>query len=279
MSTTTTRNNQVVRKWLAAGRFLPKRAAITILVNACKRLGLSRKQRGCQEHLRYGVEYAARQSRESFAMLIPFLGDITGKTGMEIGPGDNLGVAYCCLANGASRVICIEQYLTVQRNAELLAAIYDGLDHPEPELLLAPFETILGPQVDFIYSVDVLEHVQSVANAMHHMAKLLKPGGLCVHSVDFSGHNAYEGTQIDMLTCPDWAWNLMHSHLVTTNRVRFEELVEAGRAVGLRLVNAVPTRVADESYVERLRPRMLPRYASLPIEDLRVLQATVAFVK
>jgi hypothetical protein len=82
-----------------------------------------------------------------------------------------------------------------------------------------------------------------------------------------------------MLTCPDWAWNLMHSHLVTTNRIRFGELIEAGRAAGLRLVHSVATGVADESYVERLKPRMLPRYASLPIEDLRVLQATVAFVK
>ncbi|WP_035358627.1 class I SAM-dependent methyltransferase [Edaphobacter aggregans] len=258
----------------------PRRALISLCLNTGKKVGLSKKVRACHLYSEQGTEYAAKTAIDSFETLRPYLPDLTGLTGLEIGPGDNIGVAECCLANGAAHMICVEQFATVHdlpTMSELIAQRY-GPYSSRPKHVQAVFESV-DREVDFIYSVDVMEHVASVSDAIRHMAKILKPGGVAVHSVDFAGHNTYAGTGIDFLTCPDWMWKMLHSHLQTTNRIRYGELIDAAKCAGLELVSAVPVITVSDERVGYLRPKMIPRYRALPTEDLKVLQAIVAFRK
>jgi hypothetical protein len=260
---------------------IPKRKAlVSIALNASKLLGLSRSERACCRRLAdAGVEGAAAIAMRSHALLAPYLGDVRGKTGLEIGPGDNLGVADCFLAAGAARVICVEQFHTVQRNEAMRRIIHDRFGAPcrtSPELIVAAFETI-SPDVDFIYSIDVLEHVADIGVIMKHIARLLPSSGVSAHAVDFSGHNVFADTGIDFLTCPDWAWNVMHSHLETTNRIRLSEVTSAGIRAGLRVEAMVPTKTIPETRVEELRPLLNPRFSKFPASELCVLEAIVVF--
>lgn len=258
---------------------IPKRRALkSVVLNASKILGLSRGKRGCHRHLaEAGIEGAASFAMRSYALLAPHLGDVVGQIGLEIGPGDNLGVADCFLANGAARVICVEQFHTVQRNDAMRHLIYQGFGVPfqtSPELLVDRFEAV-SPRVDFIYSIDVLEHVADVGAIMKHSAVLLRSGGLAVHAVDFSGHNVFAGTGADFLTCPDWAWNVMHSRLATSNRIRLSQVVQAAIDAGLEVVRIAPTRAIAEERVEELRPLLNPRFSGLPASDFCVMEAII----
>jgi len=242
-----------------------------VLLNASKIVGLNRRQRGCHFHL-------SNAAIASYGVIAAHLGDIGGRVGLEIGPGDNLGVAECFIANGAERVICVEQFPTVQRNEPMRRLIHEHFgtsSQKTPELILGKFEEVFE-EVDFIYSIDVIEHVEDVRVTMRHIARLLRSRGRSVHSVDFSGHNVFAGTGIDFLTCPDWAWNVMHSRLVTSNRVRLSEVLQAANDAGLSVEGVIPTRVVPKDRVEELRPMMNPRFVKLAAEDLCVLEAILS---
>lgn len=261
-------------------RIPPQKAVISLLLNSAKKVGISRPIRASHSHIsELGIEGATRLSIEMYRTLASHIGDVGGKVGLEIGPGDNLGLAECFLAAGASRLVCVEQFATVHQSDELrqrIRAELGGNGSAYPELVVLPFETLFGSEkFDFIYSVDVLEHVSDPAAAAKCIAGMLNPGGVSVHSVDFAGHNAYSRTRLDFLTCPDWVWWCLHSSLETTNRVRLGELIRAFETGNLKLESVTPLIETSNQYVETLRPFLNARFADLPTSDLRVLQAII----
>jgi hypothetical protein len=133
---------------------VPKRKAVkSIALNAFKIIRLFRRQRGCHYHLaESGVDGAAKIAMEAYALMAPHLGDIRGQTGLEVGPGDNLGVADCFLANGARRMICVEQFPTVQRSEPMRDIIYQRFGtrkQGSPELIVGEFETTSEGLISF----------------------------------------------------------------------------------------------------------------------------------
>ncbi len=264
--------------WL---EYLPIRnAAISLCINGLKAVGISRSKRACHRDSDETASYTKRKTIYHFELIRQYLPDLTGRIGLEIGPGSNLGVAECCLANGAAEMLCAEQYATVQPNIGLHAEIAKkyGTCWTAPKLVTKPFEEI-DTLVDFIYSIDVLEHVKDVRLAIEHMAKILKPGGMCVHTVDFAGHNAYANTGVDFLTCPDWMWSVLHGNLETTNRIRVSELKSAIQASGMQLVRIVAAKTANLERIRKLRPLLNERFVHEPDSDLCVLQGIFVFRK
>jgi cyclopropane fatty-acyl-phospholipid synthase-like methyltransferase len=236
--------------------------------------------RGCHLTLNSGIEKALAISLKHYAMV--GLGDLTGKTVIEIGPGDNLGLALCSIANGASSVVALEKFATVQQSPELQAAIYRHFDYrgtAVPSLVVKSFEEYDGPPVDLIYSVDVLENVDDVPRAFKEMARLLKPGGKAIHAIDFCGHNAFMGTGLGFLTCPEWLYQSLHSHLVTSNRVRYGEVLRAIETAGMHFSHVQILERATDAHVESIRPRLQKRWRDFPASDLRILQAVVTATK
>lgn len=156
------------------------------------------------------------------------------------------------------------------------------LDAARLELVHSPFQSYDAAEpLDFIYSNDVMEHVADPRAVFRTALRLLKPGGVVVSNIDLGGHNVFANSErpLDFLTCPDWLWNLMFSHVATTNRVRLPEFVEAAIAVGLRTNRLDVLRRADVDYLASLRPHLLPRYGSLPDLDLLPVQCVLVSVK
>jgi SAM-dependent methyltransferase len=135
--------------------------------------------------------------------------------------------------------------------------------------------------VDFVFSNDVLEHVLDVKGTMDRVYDALVPGGRFVSSTDLRGHNCYRrpGRELDFLTCPNWLWRTMFSHIETTNRVRRSQLVDVASSAGFRVLTDESLASADPAYVQSIRPRLLPQFCQLADDDLRCLQHLLVLEK
>ena len=165
--------------------------------------------------------------------------ELAGMDVLELGPGDNFGVALRFLAAGASSVVAADRFIPV-RDHELHRRIYEGLldrlsaeerqrigsiasgaeislDGVGLEILEeAPIEEVPGivgdRRFDMIVSRAVLEHVFDLDTAFDSMAKLLKPGGRMIHKVDLRDHGLFtEGghNALTFLTIDDRVYRLM----------------------------------------------------------------------
>lgn len=163
--------------------------------------------------------------------------DLEGARVLEVGPGDNPGVALRFLAAGAARVVCVDRFLLWRDPAqqrEILRAVIAGLEPaqrdrlegvvtPDGELVAGSprLEFIEGVAIeeadrrfpaesfDLIVSRAVLEHVLDVERSLAVMDRLLAPGGTMVHKVDFRDHGMFTGAgmhPLTFLTVRDGVW-------------------------------------------------------------------------
>jgi len=226
------------------------RILCALALNLGKRLGIFRRQRGGGKIMAGGVDSVMRVLAESHARIAPPIGNVTDKVGLEIGPGDNLGLAEIFLAAGAREMHAVERLGTVQWSGELqrrIHAVHGSVPRKTPQLHVCRFEDCPIRNLDFIYSVDVMEHVQDLRLIFRAAFNTLKPGGMFVNAIDFRGHNAFnlESAPLNFLICNDWLYELMHSHIVTSNRVRIGQAVEALTAEGFEVKAVICTRQAS----------------------------------
>ena len=139
----------------------------------------------------------------------------------------------------------------------------------------------LPEPVDFIYSNDVMEHVDDPATIFRCAFNALKPNGKFVNNIDLAGHNAFSNAAqpLDFLTCPDWLWSLMFSHVVTTNRVRYSEFLRCATAAGFEVAKEDVLVRAAPDYLRQVRPDFIERYRKLMDEDLGVIQSRLVAVR
>lgn len=283
-----------------------------IAVNQLQRVGplmwLKRRigrHRGGNAHGHISEDLALAGNREIFTTILPFAGDLAGKAALEIGPGDNVGVAYAFLRSGCTKVIAVERISTIEideRAARILRRIdrlieNDGptfdqiarragsryvLDPARFEIRKEAFESLdFDAPLDVIYSNDVMEHVDDLATVFRTAHRRLAPGGLFINSVDLAGHNCFHDPKrpLDFLTCDEALWSTMFSNVVTTNRVRYSELVGAAKGAGFRVKQVEVLRRADPTYLAEVRPHLLPRFQALPDDDLSIVQCVVVAEK
>ena len=165
---------------------------------------------------------------------------LRNKRVLEIGPGDNLGVALKFLIAGAQQVVCLDKFFykhdsEKQYNIyqELRANlndeeryIYDNiinLDNGitfDPQKLLyihgagiEDADKILEPRpFDFIISRAVLEHLYNLDAAFSTMNRLLVPDGYMIHKIGFMDHGVFSVKgfhPLTYLTIPDPVYKLM----------------------------------------------------------------------
>jgi len=233
---------------------------------------------------------------------------VQGKVGIEIGPGDNVGVAYCFLKLGCKKIYAIEQFPSIIVNKRLLNTfehiderfksagmpsyclasdiIQEEVGHYsfQPDRLIVTqtiFEDASIEPVDFIYSNDVLEHIANPRKVFQKAYQILKTDGIFVNSIDLAGHNVFSNPlrPLDFLTCPDWLWELMFSHIVTTNRLRLSDFVQAAKAAGFQIKRENVLLQTNAEYLNTIRPHFLPRYRQLPDADLTTVQCLLAAQK
>lgn len=268
---------------------------------------LSYVDRVFEDYLRYG----------------PFdLADLEGKRVLELGSGDNFGVALRLTAAGAE-VAAVDRFLPV-RDREQQLLIYRGLLprlEPGQRARLETFERGLAngnaieeqlpvdvhegvpieeaparlgaESFDAIVSRAVLEHVYDLDTAFASMDRLLKPGGWMIHEVDLRDHGLFsEGGQHELtfLTIPDRIYRWMGEESAGLPNRRLEGWYrDALDRLGYSQTHLVShlVGVTDElephveepaaeilapvlQEVEEIRPRLLPRYRSLPARELAV---------
>jgi SAM-dependent methyltransferase len=206
--------------------------------------------------LSMSVEDAANYARRVVTDYITYGagGDIErlkGKDVLEIGPGDNLGVALLLLAKGARTVTCIDGFdpnFDAKHNSKIYAAIYNGLTAEERERVQdvvtlqpdgsaavggdrlisryrVPMDGVAAPlepqSYDIIISRAVLEHLGNLELGWKNMVLCLRPDGEMWHKVDFRCHNLFGQIHpLYFLTISDGVWNLISRPDPTLNRLR-----------------------------------------------------------
>lgn len=132
---------------------------------------------------------------------------------VEIGPGDNFGVALMLLRHGAGSVTAIDKFIS-ERDPDQQATIYSALAERHDMAALfdgAPgggrirnFQYLPGMPAeeyfeggrggyDAVISRAVLEHLDDPLGALDRMWQGLRPGGILVHRVDLRDHGMFAG--------------------------------------------------------------------------------------
>ena len=168
---------------------------------------------------------------------------------LEVGPGDNFGVALKFLAAGAAKVVCLDKFYS-ERNVEQQTRIYHELRkqlspdearvfdeciklHRDIELNEERLQYIYGHGIeeadeilepgsfDFIVSRAVIHNVYDVDRGFEAMDRLLAPGGYMLHKIDLSDENMFSSRgmhPLTFLTIPERIYYLMASDSGKPNR-------------------------------------------------------------
>lgn len=172
-----------------------------------------------------------------------------GRRILEVGPGDNFGVALKFLADGAARVVSLDKFYS-ERNEEQQGRIYrelrtqlspeqtavfdeciklaNGLDLNKDRLEyiyghgIEEADRILEPEsFHFIVSRAVLHNVYDIGRGFDAMDRLLAPGGYMAHKIDFSDENMFSSRgmhPLTFLTIPESIYRLMAKDSGKPNR-------------------------------------------------------------
>jgi SAM-dependent methyltransferase len=185
---------------------------------------------------------------------------IKGIRVLEIGPGENLGVAVRFLADGASFVASVDRFESLRGSADqaevyrqLIATLDDDQRNSLGDAMIATLsEGHLGDAARYRYFVNtgveelrtgrfrqyfdlvisraVLEHVADVEAAFESMHSLLRRGGYMIHEIDFRDHAMFGGLNpLTYLTISEWLWNAMTSHIGAPNRKLTSDFVRMFR--------------------------------------------------
>ena len=168
---------------------------------------------------------------------------------LEIGFGDNVGVALKFLAAGAAHVACLDKFYAA-RNAKQQREIYTNLratlNEPQKSLFDRAIDLSAGircnpeslkclygvdaeelrtlfarESFDLIISRAVMQDLFEPAAALEAMDGVLAPGGLMLHKIDLSDQGMFRDNgmhPLTFLTIPDSVYRLMASHSGMSNR-------------------------------------------------------------
>lgn len=261
--------------------------SIAILRNQLKRSGLTSrvksalniKDRGGRAWETSTLNYLRAKILGQYRTISSRLPEELSETsGVEIGPGESTALATCISMHGA-HMDAVEKYCSVDdtRTQELMKHLRLSVVQSQvPNVIVQRilFEDYWPPHdIDFVYSVDVMEHVRSPQQVFCHCFAILKPGGKMIHSIDLAGHQIGD---TEHLCCPDWLWSLAFSHMETTNRFRLSDFEHAVETAGFQNVTVKVTRSFDPTSI---RNRVIPCWRDLSDRDLGALQIVISAIK
>jgi len=199
--------------------------------------------------LEQSISYIDRVFREylEFAGLGPEA--LRGKRVLEVGPGDNFGVALKFLASGAAKVVALDKFYS-ERNVEQQTRIYQELKKQLTAEQTRMFDEcitlgenielngerlnyiygfgieeadeILEPEsFDFIVSRAVMHNVYNIERGFEAMDGLLASGGYMLHKIDLSDENMFSSRgmhPLTFLTIPERIYFWMASDSGKPNR-------------------------------------------------------------
>lgn len=169
--------------------------------------------------------------------------DPTGKDVLELGPGQTPRLLQLAMQDGAKSAtgLDVENYVSERWPAEVRASVYDGRRMPFDD-----------HSFDVIWSNSCLEHVRHPALTVAEFARVLRPGGLMISSIDLRDHYHKDpALHAEHLRYPSWLWSAMTwNRSAYTNRLRWtdwERLLNCG-PLRLRICEAEPSEVLRSVY-------------------------------
>ena len=209
--------------------------------------GSSHRSKSLIESLSYIEEQFADYLR--YSGLTPE--QLEGKQILELGFGDNVGVALKFSAAGAARVVCVDKFYSsrdAQREREIYQALRERLSEAERErfdkavdlrdgikfdearlrvvngLDLEQAATVLTKDslsFDIVISRAVIEEIFEPKNFFQAADRVLARGGLSLHKIDLSDYGIFaDGGMhpLTFLTIPDWIYDRMATDSGIPNR-------------------------------------------------------------
>jgi SAM-dependent methyltransferase len=126
--------------------------------------------------------------------------------------------------------------------------------------------------IDVVFSNSVLEHVEpeTIDAIMRESRRILRPGGVAIHSVNCGDHYAYFDhgiTAINYLQYSEGKWAFWNNRLLYQNRLRPRDFLRSAENVGLSII--LCRRNTRRDLLEAL-PKLgiTPEFRRYPIEDL-----------
>jgi len=226
--------------------------------------------------------------------------DLTGESVCEIGPGDCLAAAAFFVAKGARHVDLVEleppvvtakqfQVLSALKNMGLpidLKVISNGDSLALNDQYVSYHKYHMedyqvANQHGFLFSHNVMEHVEDLESVFKAAHRALRPGGRMLHVIDLGGHGELEDPipPLDFQTYPDWLFEWMYPTHYRNTRRFLEDYRQATAKAGFGKVEIRPLRIADKSYVESIRSKLRPAAQRQPNEDLAVIEFTLSAVR
>jgi hypothetical protein len=225
---------------------------------------LSRRYRRGEIETQHGSTHRGKTVAESLAYILAqfrdylrYSGlreqDLRGKRVLELGPGDNAGVALKFLAAGAARVVCVDKFSSTRDPAQQ-RQIYLALRESLPRAQRSAFEaairiereveiveerllTVHGlgleesaasvlahePPFDLIVSRAVIEEIYDPEPVFRASDSLLAPGGYVLHKIDLGDYGMFSDSgmhPLTFLTIPEFLYRRMARDSGIPNRKR-----------------------------------------------------------
>lgn len=220
-----------------------------------------------------------------------------GLTYVEIGTGWFPALPVCFHLAGAARVISFDlhRHLNVKLTERMIGALkphlpaiakaaqreveadYARLDTDRlPFDYRAPADAIAtglpDNSVDVVFSNSVLEHVPPhvIARLMKESSRILRPGGLSIHSANCGDHYAYFDRNITMLnylTYPARDWEFWNNRLLYQNRLRPQDFTGMAEQAGLEIA-LCKFRPREELLAALPALTIAPEFRQYPPEQL-----------
>ena len=226
----------------------------------------------------HSLNYIEKQFADyiDYARLSPT--DLAGKKILELGPGDNLGVALRFVAAGAATVVSVDRFYSkrnLQHEIEIYKTLrarlnteeqkrFDGAISLNTEVTFnaGKLRTVYGARLeeltdklvhdykafDLILSCAVLEEIYEPNSIFVAMDKLLAPGGMLVHKIDLGDYGMFRDQgmhPLTFLTIPEAIYKRMASDSGLPNRKRLSyyiaKLEELGYQSQFFVTSTIPT--------------------------------------
>ena len=270
-------------------RFAPK-----LYVNLTHQTGRGETEENALEIANYFIRCFQDYAEQINLSGAEFSGYLNGKSVLEYGPGDLLGVALLMYAHGAESVTCVDMFPLSSlsaKNIKVYKLILDSLGSVERQRAEGAFkdrgkpESGLRPEAvsyhvtrnglsgargvyDLIISRAVLEHVNDLEETMRDIQRGLKAGGISVHQVDLKSHGLDRYVAFDFLTWPSAIYRLMYNHKGFPNRWRVDKYKALAARAGLEIKKLRPTDQLSQEKVQCVYPKVAHEFRDLSLEDL-----------
>lgn len=219
---------------------------------------------------------------------------LKGRSVLEYGPGDILGVALLMYAYGAEKVDCVDRFPLSRlsnKNISVYTHLLNSLDDKKRERAESAFKEKGKPgsglrpgavsykvtqnglsdassEYNLIISRAVLEHVNSLEETMLDISRSMKPGGISLHQVDLKSHGLDRYAEFDFLTWPTTLYRLMYSHKGFPNRWRVDKYRDLAKHAHLNLKKLSPTNRLGTEEVNTIYAKLAKEFRHISPEDL-----------